>query len=443
MREVFDFRHTYAGTMVLHDKRYPCSLSFPDSKIVFKVITEGHGLMEDRGLVEFNGYISTELGIMNFRTIRAYQIRRSTSSNIYSNEHFVANALMVSHVDNNIFLNKFAKMNIIYGDLRSIGQFLDINPTDFETDTFIFKPTFKNILFYQNNKEVIRLENPVFYNYSASLNVPFSVSIEPFFDFVPNTPVGYDDLGPLVKSLGWFLQLLYDSKQFSTDLILYEHEENSDDKANELPYYVFNTEIISAKSQVKSKKSGHAQNGVEKTEAELRYSFAKWWNLETKHRTLYRIFFNEINSEIYSIDDRFKNFCSVIQGLEMLGTTANVPDVKNSMNKKLRNATDAALTELLNELIAEKPLHKLYEIISDQRDYYQHLNKPLKMDLNDNPTEFLAVNGLLHLIIKYHLFKAVEYPQHLFSIVIKRDLGYIQSAIRSLEKRIKTKFSLP
>jgi len=441
MKDLFDFSKTYAGTIFLNAKKFPCTLSFPNHHIIFKLIAEDqNSFIKGMTAFDFEGYVATESGTMNFKAIKALQVHGSTNHTRYSSEHYQPEALMVTHVDNDLDLREFGQANILFDHLESIGRFVE---TDYPIDgrmIFEFKRKFEKINFYKEKTEFMNLQNPFYYRFeNASKNI-FSASIEPFFEYVPEAPITYNDLGRIVKELSWFIQLIFGSRQFATDLLVYPKPIGSTSEVMVLPYYFFNQEMIEKKVGANIRTSFHPVYDVEKIQKEIKVSFAMWKNFNKIQRKIYILYYNEINSPSHVRDDRFKNLAAIIQGLEAFGTTVKIDGLKGDMYKKLRYACDDILWALIKTVLAEDLIFKLFEVMSVQRDHFQHLNKPLKFDLNEDGADMIAVNHLMKCMIRYHLLKAVYFPEDKTIKLIKQDLHNITMPMRKLQVKLKKRY---
>lgn len=200
MKDVFNFNITYAGAILIDEKEFPCNLYFFNSKIIFKVITNN---FRDyvMGKFDFEGYVSTELGIMNFKGLGGMQIHKSTGWSEYAYEEYQVDTLVVTTAKNNLHLEKFGQVNILYHSLESIGRFVDVNRNESNSNKYAFKLRFEEIEFYKSTAEHLILRNSLRYFFSNSSKNIFSAVLEPFFDFAPVKPISYQDLGPFVKAL--------------------------------------------------------------------------------------------------------------------------------------------------------------------------------------------------------------------------------------------------
>jgi hypothetical protein len=438
MKDLFDFSRTYAGTIFINGKKFPCTLSFPDHYIIFKLIAEDQdSFIKGMNAFDFEGYVATESGTMNFKAFNALQVHGSSNHTRYSSEHYQSDALLVTHPDNDLNLREFGQANILFDHLESIGRFIE---TDYPTDArmiFEFKRKFEEINFYIDKAEFLNLQNPFHYRFeNASKNI-FSASIGPFFEYVPGVPLTYNDLGRIVKELSWFIQLIFGSRQYATDLLVYPKPIGSTSEVTVLPYYFFNQEMIEKKVKANIRTFDNPVFDVEKIQPEIKVSFAIWKNFNKIQRKIYILYYNEINSPSHVHDDRFKNLAAIIQGLEAFGTIVKIDGLKGDMYKKLRYACDDTLLGLIKTVLTEDLIFKLFEVMSVQRDHFQHLNKPLKFDLNEDSSDMVAVNHLMQNMIRYHLLKAVHFPQDKIIKLIKQDFHNITIPMRNLQVKLK------
>jgi hypothetical protein len=441
MKDLFDFSKTYAGTIFFNDKNFPCTLSFPDHHIVFKMIAEDlNYFLKGMTVFDFDGYVTTESGTMNFKAFKALQVYGSTNHTRYSSEHYQPDALMVTHINNDLNLSAFGQANILFDHLESIGRFVEIDyPADGRM-VFEFQRNFEKINFYTKEAEFLNLQNPFHYVIeNASKNI-FSANIEPFFEYVPGVPITYNNLGMIVKELSWFIQLLFGSRQFATDLLVYPKPIGSTSEAIVLPYYFFNREMIKKKAGANIRVSVDPVFDVEELQPEIKMSFAIWKNFNKIQRKIYTLYYNEMDSPSHVRDDRFKNLAAIIQGLEAFCTIVKINDLKGDMYKKLRYACDDTLFGLIKSVLAEDLIFNLFEMMAVQRDHFQHLNKPLKFDLNEDGADMMAVNHLMKCMIRYHLLKAVKFPEDKVIKLIEQDLYYITIPMRNLQIKLKERY---
>jgi hypothetical protein len=143
-----------------------------------------------------------------------------------------------------------------------------------------------------------------------------------------------------------------------------------------------------------------------------------------------------LNSRTISLEDRFKNYCAIIQGLDVFATAAAKLVYKGEMNRKLHNALDEALKKALFKSFGEDFIVKLCEVIGDQRDLFQHLNKPIKFDLSNNEHDLIAVNQLLAVIVRYHLWRAVGLPEDKLIKLVSRDTEWLLIDMFNLKQRL-------
>lgn len=441
MKDLFDFSKTYAGTIFFNEKNFPCTLSFPDHHIVFKVIAEDQNyFLKGMTVFDFEGYVTTESGTMNYKAFRALQVYGSTNHTRYSSEHYQPDALMVTHVNNDLNLSTFGQANILFDHLESIGKFVEINyPADGQM-VFEFKRNFEEINFFTKKAESLNLQNPFYYRIeNASKNI-FSAKIEPFFEYVPEVPVTYNNLGMIVKELSWFIELIFASRQFATDLLVYPKPIGSSSEASVLPYYFFNREMIKKKDGANIRVSEDPVFDVEELQPEIKISFAIWKNFNKIQRKIYTLYYNEMDSPSHVRDDRFKNLAAIIQGLEAFGTIVKIDGLKGDMYKKLCYACDDTLISLIKTVLADDMVFNLFKVMAVQRDHFQHLNKPLQFDLNEDGADMIAVNNLMKCIIRYNLLKAVQFPKDKVIKLIKQDLYYITIPMRNLQFKLKERF---
>lgn len=432
MDSIFNFNHTYAGGFIINGDTHPCTLSFPDNNIIFTVIKSGKVPLLQDGI--FSGYISTERGIMNFKALDAYQIAENLNWSNYSKEQFFVNSLIVSNEKNNINQESFAQVNISYDNLDLTGTFAMVDQDKEQPKPFQIKRPFEEIVFIKTTKEELTLENTVRWKHQRSERMIFSVTSDPFFYYTSKQALSIKDLGPTVKHLASFMQLLFGLQQSATDLILYDiPTESTSDEQSPALYYFFNNELISS---YKSRTVRHIFNPSYKIEdliTEIPTCYQNWMQFSKEQERICWLYFNEINSKQYIRDDRFKNFCAIIQGLHVFGSSIKTEKFKGEMNGKFRNAIDDTLEHILTDIIALNFLHKLFELLGDQRDHYQHLSKKLAVDFNENPADMIMVNSLLQAIIRYHLLRAVAFDGEKIITMIQRDIRSFEPRLRYLQ----------
>ncbi|MGN7203936.1 hypothetical protein ACTHQF_06650 [Pedobacter sp. SAFR-022] len=434
---VFDFKKTYAGTIFINNNKLSCTISFPEGSIILSIITEnGEYGFPYEVVASITGLLSTEKGIMKFKAFENFTISTSGGWNQFAHHEFKVQDLLVTDIDGDLNLNAFRHCRVYYDRLESIGRYIDI---EHNGNAFSFQPTFERIDFYEEIDGTVSLFNPVTFRWSKSSNRVFSVQVEPYFDLLLSETKSLDLIAPEIKSVGWFVQLIFGAKQLPIDLLLFaEDKANKPDK--DRTYFFFTKELVEWKLKTKTPKVDQCFISIEDIKEQVKHSYLIWKSFTSAQKKILTLYFNEINSSQYISDDRFKNLCSLVQGLAAFKTTIDIPGINGDMNKKLRYSCVPMLELILLDVFEHKVLFKLFEIIGRQRDHFQHLNVKLKYDLDDDPSEFRAVNGLLTCIIKFHILKAIEFPDGKIRDIVKRDLMYITEACRSLQKNIKQRY---
>lgn len=438
MESIFDFTKMYAGVVSLSGETYPCTLSFPDAKINFKLIgkpADQHAQLK----LDFTGYVSTEQGIMNYRAINSLQTHWSSGSSELSHQEFQADQLLVGNLSSDIDSELFEQVNICYNHLESIGNFITFEQDGQDDLNFSFKKYFDSIILNEDPWGSLTLENPVRYNFRNSGLQYFKLNIDPFFSFVPKDKISLTEVQYLSYRLGWFIQLLFDIRQEPIDIVLFKKSVTLAEQRKNNPFYYLAPELIIRKTK-KIPVSRHPTLELNQLTDYIKNCFVCWKNFDTKQLKLATLYFKEINSQEYIVDDRFKNLCSIVQGLEVLGTSKKVSNIRGEMNAKLRRASTPELEGILSSYVSIVFLHKLYEIIGHQRDHFQHLSKLLDHDLSDNTEEFVTVNTLLKVIIRYHFLLAIALSLTEISKIIKGEMIWFNHQLRKLEKNILEKF---
>lgn len=431
----------YAGIVCMNNTNHPCTLSFSNSTIVFKLISNGDLENMQMGKFGFDGYISTENGIMNYRAWGALQTAWSQKGSNMSTQEFRPDSIILSSPKNDIELRNFSQINICFNNLESIGDYVQVANNDWEKLNFNFQRSFQEIQFLDDLRETLTLENPVRYHFSNSGLQYFKLTIDPFFSYIPASLLSIEAFGVYAKSLGWFLQLIFGAKQHPTDILLFERTIKEKGPNTQQPYYFLNSELIRKKSTPAPYLRYPVFKINEITNA-LSTAYRLWCSFSDKASMLTRLYFNEINSAEYITDDRFKNLCAIIQGLEILGTTNKSVVAKGEMNLKLRQAMVTGLEAVLCNYISLAALHKLLEVVGHQRDYFQHLSKTLSYNLNDVTEEFVTVNTLLQIIIRFHFLKAIALPDDEIMQLIQSDLYWIKKELLKIQSNIISKFQL-
>lgn len=436
MESIFDFAKMYAGVASLNGETYPCTLSFPDAKINFKLI--GKPVNQHVQLkLDFTGYVSTEQGIMNYRAINSLQTYWSSGSFDLSHQEFQADQLLVGNLSSDMDSELFEQVNICYNNLESIGNFITFEQDSQDNLNFSFKKYFDAIILNEDSWGSLTLENPVRYNFRNSELQYFNLNIDPFFSFVPKEKISLAEVQYLSYRLGWFIQLLFDIRQEPIDVVLFKKPVS----LAKNPFYYLAPELIRRKTR-KTPISRRPTLELNQLSDDIKNCFVHWNKFNNKQLRLATLYFKEINTQEYIIDDRFKNMCSIIQGLEILGTSNKIASIRGEMNSKLRRASTLELEEILSSYINVAFLYKLYEIIGHQRDHFQHLSKNLDYDLSDNVEEFATVNALLTVIIRYHFLLAISLSVDGISKIINGEMIWISHQLRKLKNNIQRKFPL-
>lgn len=439
MKQIFDFTKNYSGAIETDNEAFPCNLSFDNGRIIFSLVRPDNSLAQDPGMKKFSGYISTENGIMNFLATDAFQTLGSSNWRTYAKEQHQANSLIVTFENNDIKNHYFTQANIEYDNLDQIGNlsWTEID-SNCQSTTFKLIKAFEDINFRQEPDSII-LNNYVNYLQQYDKRNILTVISSPFISYKSKNRLTATEFGPLAIRFSYFLQLLFGIRQSVTSVLLFEHHVPK--KGNgPSPYYFFNQEIIKALGNSSSRRSIKPQFNVEDLD-NVSLLYIAWHRFTITQQQICRLYFGEINSKEYIRDDRFKNLCSVIQGLEAFGFLTEIPKVKGDMNAKLRKATSAELQILIFGEKGLQFMQKLYELIGVQRDHYQHLNKPLKFDLNEIPEDIMTLNSLMQAIIRYHLLKAIGLNQDKIEKIILGDISFIKRKLQSIKLRVEERYT--
>ncbi|WP_461789719.1 hypothetical protein [Pedobacter sp.] len=440
MDSIFDYSKTYSGVVNLSGETYPCNLSFPEGEITFKLVGKPTSPQAQLKL-DFTGYISTERGIMNYRAIDSMQTHWSSGSFGLSRQEFQADELLVGSLDSDINLDSFGQVNICYNHLDAIGNFIVYEQDTKEELKFTFRRLFESIKLLNGHWGRLSLENPVRHYFSFSGSQCFRLEIDPFFCCLPKSKISLLEVQHLSNRLGWFTQMLFNIRQQPIDVVLFKTQNKQNQKTKNDPYYYLAPELIRRKMNKKpgSRFPSLKINDIMKL---IGGCYVEWNKFDGKQLKLVTLFYNEINSSEYIVDDRFKNLCAIVQGLELLGTSTKIKDIRGEMNSKLRRGSTTEFEDLLRHYITIPVLHKLYEIIGHQRDHFQHLSKDLDYDLNEDTEQFAAVNTLLAIMIRYHLLVAIALPPTEIAKAVKQEMAWIRPQIKNLEINIKRKYHI-
>lgn len=432
MDEIFNFEKTYAGSIKFNGEELSCNLEFPNSNIIFTILIPES--FEFNNYTEFSGYITTEKGIKNFRAVKTFQVLNSTTWSKFSKQQFQANGLIITHEKNNVFQEKFFHKNIFFNHLEFIGKFLDIDDTN-KIEAFQITPCFERIKFLKNNNECLSLENPFKRSLKRNSKIILTISIEPYLSHESEISLEINEIYTKASKIGWFLQLIFGIKQSIIDLELFDSQINNIKEGMPFPtpFYFYNKSMISNKKRGNDG-SNHSYFNIEEVKDELEYSYNFWNNFNENQVMICRLFFNEINSKEYIADDRFKNLCAIIQGLDAFHHRKNTSkEIKGEMNKKIKLTLDSTLEEILFKKFSSQFLYKLFIIIGVQRDHYQHLSKKLTYNLNKNIEDLNAINQFIAVLIKYHLLIAIKFPTVKIIKIVNRDLSFCERRIKFLE----------
>jgi len=434
MKPIFDFSKSYSGAIDYETESYPCNLTFENDKIVFALVRPENSLCTDRAMNSFSGYISTENGIMNFLATDAFQTMGSSNWRSYANAQYQANSLVITIENNDIHNSNFAQVNIEYDNIDQIGLlcWTEIDQ-DLQTPTFKLMRSFEELQIQEAPNSII-LNNYVSYLQRYSSQNILSLNSQPFISYLPKECLTAQEFGSVIIRFSHFLQLLFSIRQQVSSVYLFQDPVPGEGNGAS-PFYFFNQDIIKAFRESYTRKNIHPPFNIEDIE-NIDLLFLSWDKFTSSQRRISRLYFGEINSKEYVRDDRFKNFCSIIQGLEAFGNLTNIPRVKGEMNAKLRKATSPELETLLFGDGKSLFMEKLFEIIGVQRDHYQHLNKPLRFDLNENPQDMITINAVLQAIIRYHLLKAIGLDQQKIDKIILIDVNYFKGKLKFLASRI-------
>jgi len=437
MTLIFDFAKTYTGAINVAEETYPCSLSFPDNEIVFTVISgERVATKDHRELFDLYGYISTEQGIRNFKALRTMQTSNSYYWTSYSKQQFQAGGLMVSHEKNDIDLTKFRQVNVVFDKLDETGIFIDVKVNPKDPTKFTIKRDFEELTLLNLSGSSVTLNNPYSWGFGAGKKKKFVVSIEPFLTYLPAEATDEQELNVYSIQMSWFFQLLFGLRQRITGLIYFDPPvDELPENDSPIPYYYYDRAMIH-NVQVGGYSGIPPLLRLEELLAELPVCFEAWHRFNSKQKMIIRLFFNALHSKEIIFDDRFKNYCAIVQGLDAFHSGSVKSTVKGEMNRKLHNALDQDMATILFKAFGQDFIYKLFELIGDQRDLFQHLNKPIKFDFNSDQSDMIAVNQLLTLIIKYHLWKAVRLPQDKINELTQRDLQWFKTDLYSLKRRL-------
>jgi hypothetical protein len=437
MKKVFDYTKTYTGSIVEDENNYPCSLAFRDSAIVFTLITEEQLSPRDhRNPFDFFGYIATERGIFHFKAMKAIQTSNSYTWSTYSRQEFTAGSLLVSHEKNDINTLRFRHATMVYNQLSEIGIYLNIDFAPSDTKTFTINREFEELVLRPESDMKITLDNPYSWAFKPAKNVQFSISSDPFITLRARESLNDQEINSQTSEIGFFFQLIFGMRQDLTALIFFDPPADElTEGQSALPFFYFHKQII--KNVIQPRHAGIPPLfRVEDMLPELPIAYKHWYNFDKKQKVLCRLFFNELNGREVVLDDRFKNLCAVIQGLNIFKTADRKEVHKGEMNRKLRNALDPELEKVLFTTFGDKFIIKLFEVIGDQRDFFQHLSKSLKFDLNENRNDIIAVNQLMATIVRYHLWLAVGLPANKIKRLVSRDIEFFRIDLFLLKQRL-------
>lgn len=440
MDEIFRFDKVYTGTVVKDGQNFPCTLSFEDHEIIFSLVTDGSEtfgkMVRD---VSLGGYIATEKRVMNFRAIKCIQLSDSYTWSSYSRQRFLANGLLVCDESKDISCETFLEASLVYDKFYLIGRFLDIDRVVADRsvgetkDTFTVEPLFEDIILYDQDGRKVTLENPYRYAFSHSDRNKIKVSIEPFISYQPPKSSEITALSEYAINTGWFFQLLFGFAQSLTDVILFDTLSNGHGRR---PYFYFSKALIKRKLIPNPIATPHPIFDVEELKDQLGDYYANWVGFNEKQKLVCRLFFNEVNSENVVSDDRFKNYCAIIQGLNALLGPKPKNNIKGDMNSKLHHSLDDVLKEKLLKYMSQEFLERLFLLIGEQRDHYQHLSKKLTVDLCAEAELMYSTNALLAVIIKSYLFKAVGMNKLIHSRYLDREVYLLTNSLHILKRKL-------
>ncbi len=437
MDYIFNFTKTYAGAIIDDQNNYPCSLDFIDNDIIFTVITESE--FKPKGFrqpFDFHGYMVTEDGVKNFRAGNAIQILRSYNWSTYSKQQFQVKELLISHESNDIFREEFHQLNIVFNNLSNTGIFLNIKLEPSTTDKFSVEQTFKELSLLKNETQLIEVNNPYNWAFDHSKNIKLLISVNPFITYISGKGLRPQKLKEQAIQISWFLQLVFGIRQRIVKLVLFDPPTNSlPENSSPSPYYYFYSDMI-RDIQASGDSFISPFYRFEKLAGKLPEYYGNWHNFDPKQKLICRLFFNEINSNHVVLDDRFKNFCSIIQGLDAFGVPTKGSATKGEMNRKLQNTLDEDLKEYIFKNFGENFICELFKIIGDQRDLFQHLNKSIKFDLNNVKDDIIAANQLMAMLIKYHIWKKIGFSKPIIKTLIDREIEFFKIGLYDLKRRL-------
>jgi hypothetical protein len=435
MKPVFDFSKSYTGTIHEEGKEIPSTLTFKDNDFVFNIITGDHFQTRDhREPFDFTGIISTDRGIWKFKASDAIQTSNNYYWSNFSRQELTAASLIVSYERNDIALANFRQANVIYEQLSEIGIYIDVDINPKNVKKLTIKHYFEKVDLLSEDQLKITLHNPYGLSHKPSKKIKFSVTYEPFITIQSEKATDLININRQAREIGWFFQLIFSMRQDITGLILFDHPIDELPDSNEaLPYFYFQTETV-RNIRVPRHAGIPPLFWMEDLLNVLPNLYQNWHAFSIKQRLISKLFFNELNSRTSSIEDRFKNLCAIIQGLDAFPTASLKNVYKGEMNRKLRNALDNHLESVFFTTFGEDFIAKLFEIIGDQRDLYQHLSKTIKFDLSINEHDMIGVNQLMATIIRYHLWRAVAVPEDKIKQLISRDKEWFKIDLFNLKR---------
>lgn len=433
MKPIFDFTKTYTGAITNNQQNYPCSLDFLDDRIVFTVVTADFVSLRQVGeKFELYGIITTEKGLHYFRAINALLISHS-----YSRQQFQAEGVLVSREANDLSKRKFRQGVIVFDRLDQTGIFLNVQMDPNDINQFYIEQKFKELSLLESDGRLVQLNNPNQLSFGGDRNLKLSISINPHLTFQSN--IGFDEQELRRQGIwaSWFFQLVFRLKQRIVSVTLFDQAVADPSRPNPSPpCYYLHSEIV-RNVRTASYIPARPHYLLEEILADLPLSYAIWEEFNEKQRLICRLYFNELNTRYVIQDDRFKNFCAIIQGLEVfLGSKPN-KKIKGKMNRELRNTLDSNLENLLFPELGKDFIFKLFDRIGDQRDLFQHLNKPIKFDFNNNKSDIVTINQLMSLLISYHLRKTIELPKDKLLGLAEQELIQFKHRLLDLKQRLK------
>ncbi|KQM66049.1 hypothetical protein ASE74_09165 [Pedobacter sp. Leaf216] len=435
---LFDFTKSYSAGAVVEKTYVPAIVSFPFGKIQLLVT-----LIENETQTNFHkedgvfGYIITEKGKWFFSSYNFFQTEFSYGKQVYLLEDFVVCESQDDYRTLKCETIKFEYDNLIYLD-----NFIKL---DIEKNNIKINQDYEKIIFDEEGKGSLELKNEYNWHLKNDNYEYFKIKKHPYFLAKKNDGyINLKEVQELDKSISWFLKLVFNIKQ-SVISIQIDGLNSTEQQRGISTMHYYHKEII----------KGYLNQGVEsQTQVaftirdlsdKLTHNYSKWQDILSKKTTLLRLYFNEINSENYILDDRFKNLCSIIQGLEVFSfkrlsnSRFDGKPLRKGMLKILHASFNNDFLLLTSDYIENAEVERVLDIISDMRDYFQHLNKEIKIDLSNDSESMYCINRLLQINIRFHLLRLINITEEKIDHMIKRDLAFLQLSLFNL----KTKLILP